>query len=186
MAWGDTQFQGRIKRVGINFGAPGDRMAESGTLWLDYPSVGGPSPDVAISVMPGNSAFYYRHSLWIKGGEGMPWVQASGIEGAERIAVGLLPKASETDDAIELLPYTVRLYFAEPNDLKPGQRVFSVSLQGQKVLKNIDVAKAAGGGMRGMVKEFKGIRVGRMLELSFTAKADVPILSGVEFLLERF
>ena len=56
----------------------------------------------------------------------------------------------------------------------------------QKVLKNIDVAKAAGGGMRGIVKEFKGIRVGRMLELSLTAKADVPILSGIELLLERF
>ena len=34
----------RVLRLGINFGAPGDRKADDGTLWLDFPSVGGPSP----------------------------------------------------------------------------------------------------------------------------------------------
>ena len=35
-----------IVRLGLNLGAPGDRQDAEGTLWLDYPSVGGPSPDV--------------------------------------------------------------------------------------------------------------------------------------------
>ena len=35
-----------VKQIGINFGAPGDRMADNNTLWLDYPSVGGNSPDI--------------------------------------------------------------------------------------------------------------------------------------------
>ena len=34
----------RIRRLGLNLGAPGDRMTEAGTLWLDHPAVGGPSP----------------------------------------------------------------------------------------------------------------------------------------------
>ena len=186
MAWGDTQFQGRIKRMGINFGAPGDRMTESGTLWLDYPSVGGPSPEVSISIMPENSTFYYHHSLWIKSGQGMPWVGASGIEGAEKITVELFPKEHEGDNAIEMLPYTVRLYFAEPKDLKPGRRIFSVGLQGEEVLNDTDVVKAAGGRMRGIVKEFKNVKVGRTLELNFTAKFGASILSGIELLLEGF
>ena len=40
----------RVRRLGINFGAPGDRKADDGTLWLDFPSVGGPSPDVPLTI----------------------------------------------------------------------------------------------------------------------------------------
>ena len=36
--------QAAVRRVGINLGAPGDRKADDGTLWLEYPSVGGSSP----------------------------------------------------------------------------------------------------------------------------------------------
>ena len=40
----DLPWDGKpVRRVGINFGAPGDRRADDGTLWLDWPSVGGPS-----------------------------------------------------------------------------------------------------------------------------------------------
>jgi hypothetical protein len=187
MAWGDTRFEGRIKRLGINFGAPGDRMTESGTLWLDYPSVGGPSPEVSIGMAPGDSArYYYHHSLWTEGGDCMPWVTASGVEGAESISVELLPEQYDRDDANDVLPYTVRLFFAEPGDIKPGGRVFSVGLQGEQVLKDLDVVKAAGGRMRGMVKEFREIKIGRTLELSLTSKFGVAIISGIELMLETF
>ncbi len=186
MVWGDTPFQGRIKCLGINFGAPGDRMTESGTLWLDYPSVGGPSPEVSVGVAPESPAYYYRHSLWIEGGDGLPWVTASGVEGAESVSVGLIPEQYDRADANDVLPYTVRLYFAEPEGVKPGARVFSVSLQGKEVLRDLDVVKAAGGRMRGMVKEFRGIEVGRTLELSLTAKSGVSIISGIELVLETF
>ncbi|MHC4702110.1 MAG: outer membrane protein assembly factor BamB family protein, partial [Planctomycetota bacterium] len=184
MAWGKTPFQGRIKRLGINFGAPGDRMTESGTLWLDYPSVGGPSPEVAIGMAPQESRFYYHHSLWIEGGRGMPWVTASGVEGVKNISVGLVPEQYEGADANDVLPYTVRLYFAEPGNAKPGQRLFSVSLEGEEVLKDFDVVKAAGGTMRGIVKEFRKIKAGRTLDLSFEATSGAPIISGVELMLD--
>jgi len=186
MAWGDTKFEGRIERLGINLGAPGDRMTESGTLWLDYPSVGGPSPEVSISTAPKDSACYYHHSLWVEGGDGMPWVTASGVEGVQSISVGLVPAQCEGSDANDVLPYTVRLYFAEPGDTKPGERVFDVSLQGEQVLKGLDVVKAAGGRMRGMVKEFRAVKVGRTLELSLTAASGAPIISGIELMLETF
>ena len=100
MAWGETPFQGRIECLGINFGAPGDRMTESGTLWLDYPSVGGPSPEVSIAVGPERREYYYHHSLWTEGGDAMPWVTASGVEGAENISVGLIPEQYEGRVAI--------------------------------------------------------------------------------------
>ncbi|MHC4626091.1 MAG: outer membrane protein assembly factor BamB family protein, partial [Planctomycetota bacterium] len=184
MAWGDTPFQGRIKRLGINFGAPGDRMTEAGTLWLDYPSVGGPSPEVSITVGPERREYYYHHSLWVEGGEGMPWVTLSGVEGTEDISVGLIPGQYEGVDANDVLPHTVRLFFAEPGDAKPGERVFSVSLQGREVIRELDIVKAAGGRMRGIAREFKGIKIGRTLELSFTAISGRPIISGVELILD--
>ncbi|MHC4679849.1 MAG: outer membrane protein assembly factor BamB family protein [Planctomycetota bacterium] len=184
MAWGETPFQGRIKRLGINFGAPGDRMTESGTLWLDYPSVGGPSPEIAMAVASENATYYYRHSLWIKGGGGVPWVTASGVEGAESISVGLIPEQYDRADANDVWPYTIRLYFAEPDNVGPGDRVFSVSLQGKEVLRDFDIVKTSGDRMRGIVKEFKRIRVGRTLELNFSTGSGKPIISGIELILD--
>ena len=45
--------------------------------------------------------------------------------------------------------YTVRLHFAETYEgiYGPGERVFSVSLQGKEVLKDIDPFKDAGGAL---------------------------------------
>ena len=42
--WGavpKAAIHGKIQRIGINLGAPGDRKTRDGTLWLDFPSVGG-------------------------------------------------------------------------------------------------------------------------------------------------
>jgi len=39
-----------VRSVGINFGAPGDRRADDGTLWLEYPIVGGSSPNVPVTI----------------------------------------------------------------------------------------------------------------------------------------
>jgi hypothetical protein len=86
-AWGDVARDGPIKRVGINFGAPGDRADVDGTLWLDFPSVGGPSPKIPIRVEPQQPQWYCRHSLWMQGGEGRPWVTASGAQGIREIRI---------------------------------------------------------------------------------------------------
>ncbi len=184
MAWGDTRIEARIKRLGINFGAPGDRMTESGTLWLDHPSVGGPSPALSLDVTPQSSTYYYHHSLWVEGGDGRAWVIASGVEAAEKISIDLLPPGAQGAGVHEMLSYTVRLYFAEPGHVKPGGRIFSISLQGEEVVKDLDIVKAAGGRMRGIVREFKGIKAGPTLDLVLTAHSGVSILGGIELLLE--
>ena len=43
--FGTKEVKGSVKRLGLNLGAVGDRRAENGTLWLEYPSTGGVSPD---------------------------------------------------------------------------------------------------------------------------------------------
>ncbi len=57
-SWGESEIEpAKIQRIGINFGAPGDRMTRDGTLWLDFPSIGGPSPSVNIEA---TTSTHYR------------------------------------------------------------------------------------------------------------------------------
>jgi outer membrane protein assembly factor BamB len=195
----------RILSLGINFGAPGDRRSESGTLWLDYPSVGGPSPDIEISVE--GSADYFRHHSSRISGEGSAWVCASGVEGARKITVNLVPSpdtdagaegpVDNTDDAehggretqpagSSTYPYTVRLYFAEPEDsIKTGERVVDVALQGQVVIRGFDVAAQTDGVKRSVVKEFRGIPVSKDLAVKLDpAGRRGAVLCGLEIVAE--
>ena len=66
--------------------------------------------------------------------------------------------------------FTVRLYFAEPEDVQPGQRVFDVLLQGKTVLRDLDVVKEAGGPNRVLAKTFQGILAGNDLTIQLSPK----------------
>ncbi len=166
-----------IRRVGLNFGAPGVRMTEAGTLWLDYPRVGGPAPDVAVKVGGKSPQPFYRHSLWMRGGVGWPWVAASGLEGVSEIEV-----AGLTDDRM-----TIRLYFAEPvaagNDQSPRPRVFDIRIQDRLVASDFEIAAEAGGTMRGVIKEFAAdVSSSGTLRVELTAKEGEPLICGLELI----
>jgi hypothetical protein len=168
-AWGPGKATD-VGRVGVNFGAPGDRMTEAGTLWLDYPSRGGPSPELRIEIEPPAAEFYYRHSLWIKGRSGWPWVAASGVQGASAITISGLKPAT----------FTVLLYFADPHHEKPGERRFDVALNGRNVVEDFDIAEAAGGRMRAIVRQFENIKTTGSLKIDLTPRKGTAILSGIE------
>jgi len=339
-AWGDVAVEAPVRRLGVNLGAPGDRVADDGTLWLDWPSVGGPSPTVPVQVQPDSAEPFYHHALWSEGGQGWSWVSGSGIKGLKRLRIepvalrstppgntfsvrwlgGVQPQHNETytfygqsdyglrlwvadqlllDNSAQLrrgergevsatislesgkltpikleyyppkerradqpatialswssgstpksiippdrlvsaegqprgltglyyatatlagpaalqtdpqvrfdwgqtlpavlhplprplsLPprsFSVRLTFAEPDGLQPGQRVFSVRMQGREVLTDFDIAREAGGNHRGVMKEFRGVNVLEALELDFVSSTQPPaVLCGVELIEE--
>ncbi|MCP4645392.1 MAG: PQQ-binding-like beta-propeller repeat protein [bacterium] len=171
-AWGAGPA-GPVRRVGVNLGAPGDRVTPAGTLWLDHPSVGGPSPELAVVTVPPEAAYHYRHSVWMRGGEGWPWVCASDAVGLSELRItGLVSGA-----------YTVRLYFAEMDDLKPGERVFDVSLQGETVVEGLDLVQAVGSPTVGVMKEFPGVVSDGALVVGLTADKGATLLSGIEIVL---
>jgi hypothetical protein len=105
-SYGNRPPQGAIQRMGLNFGAPGDRLADNGTLWLDYPSVGGPSPEVAVSTEPRYPKWFRHHSSRVTEGEGLKWVQASGASDLKSVTIAL--------NSTQPRKYTVRVYSAEP------------------------------------------------------------------------
>ena len=170
-----------IQRIGINLGAAGDRKSEDGTLWLEYPYVGGPSPKVPVKVLPKNVKWFRHHvSTIIQGKE--KWITCPGVEGVQSVRITVDPKAHRTKK------YTVRLHFSEPKKLVAGERVFSITIQDEMKIKKFDPAAMSKGNHRTVVKEFTGIAVEKDLVVQFTPDASVnsagAVLCGIEMVEE--
>ncbi|MFN4257745.1 MAG: PQQ-binding-like beta-propeller repeat protein [Gemmataceae bacterium] len=178
--FGSLSTSAPVRQVGVNLGAPGNRRADNGTLWLDFPRVGGPAPAVTIQTKPDQPEWFRRHASQVRGE--VNWVAASGAKGITSATLTLAPKG----EAERL--YTVRLHFVEPDALAPGQRLFAVALQGRTVIDKLDISREASGAWQGIVKEFQGVRVGQELRIDLKPLADakvaVPVLCGIEVMAE--
>ena len=163
----------RIRRVGINFGAPGDRMAPDGTMWFDVPNVGGSSPGVAVE-MTGERQRPFRYHSSLISGDGTAWVAGSGIEGLTSVTIGLGKSESRSDR------YDVRLHFSEPDPVQAGERVFDVVLQGRTVIEQLDVSKVTGGRHSAIVREFTDVEADTSLQISLNPVHGRTLLCGVE------
>ena len=169
---------GPLQQLGINFGARGDRTAKNGTLWIDYPSVGGSSPVVPIKVEMNKDSKSFRLPSTLVDGDGLNWVAASGLSGVKSIKIPVV--IGKGDEKPSARSYTVRLSFVEPEDNKSGQRTFDVSIQGKPVLQDFDLLKEAGGNQRILVKEFRGIQAADDIAITFVSKNGPALISGVE------
>lgn len=174
-SWGDASVEpASIERIGLNFGAPGDRKTRDGTLWLDYPSVGGPSPQVKVVTKPAKPTFHYRHSNWIKGGTAWPWTAASAVEGLEELTVHDLKPGR----------YSVRLHFAELNEESSKERKQTILVQDRAVLTDFNIRAEAKGTMTGVAREFSNIVVDGTLKITLHAadESQQSLISGLEII----
>jgi len=174
-----------VKHVSINLGAPGFREDEQKTLWIPYPArdTGGILGDWLPNYQH-NETMFYRHGedfLPITGTD-KPWVFSCGYTDTKPLSFTLI------DQGRQPAKYTVRLYFAEPEDVAAGQRVFHVSLQGKQVLDNFDVVGEAGGPRKALVKEFHGIEVSGNIVVGLQPADEspikAPILCGIQAVTE--
>ncbi len=174
--------ESRVKRLGLNLGAPGDRMSDEGTLWLDLPSTGGSSPDVPVTVQPEN-VHWYRHHASRFYGQVPAWIVASGVEGAESFEITLAPE----NDAPQT--YTVRLLFAEPDPAcKVGERIFHVDVMSERRFSNVDILDLADAPRRGIALEVPELKLGTTLriELHSAEGSDrPPLICGIEAMALR-
>lgn len=209
---------GRLRDVGFNFGAPGDRVDEAiGLMWMDYPqgeyaatlrdevgSYGDDGPyypewkydfrffGVPVDVTVDGTPEYFRmHSAEVSGGTG-DWVAASGVQGASAITIDMVGDAHEYvwDEASEsyswnvtpvsapAASYDVYLVFVEPDeDAQPGDRVFSVSVEGVST-GAIDVAAEAGV-KKVLLKQLRNVVVDDALDIQLNASEGASILCGI-------
>ena len=178
-----------VQRLAVNLGAPGDRRDADGQLWLGYPRPSLPgdraalgfSLQLAMEFLEGGG--YFRRSTEAEpvAGTDSPWVFTSCARGLKRCVVPVLGKNDEP------AKYTVRLYFAELENKKAGERIFDIKLQGETALGAFDVMKEAGGSHRAIVREFEGVQVSHDLEIELVPKereassmSQAPILCGVQ------
>jgi outer membrane protein assembly factor BamB len=179
-AWSFTTnrpVKGVVRQVGVNLAAPGSRKADNGTLWVEYPPAGGPSPRLSIRTTPSAPATFRMHTSQVAASP-LAWVGSSGLRGLGRIEVPL------GADKAGPRRYIVRMVFLEPDAVEAGRRLFDVSIQDKAVLSRLDIAAEAGGNRRVLVREFHGILIDRdlVIELRPCADAEVAetVLSGVE------
>lgn len=151
------------KGYGINLGAPGRRVDHaSGRIWHE------------------REGTLRRHqSAIVESGGGIDWVLSSALE-----VDGEHAGAIEIYDLLQTR-YTVRLHLAELDaDARPGERVFDVLIDGEPVLRDVDIAARAGGAMRGIVEEFtvdSGMTMRIALRRAEGARRP-PLINGIELI----
>jgi len=97
------------------------------------------------------------------------------------------PKKRVETRAAEQRAFNVRLHFAELNEVKSGERVFNVSIQGKPVLQDFDIVRQAGSRYVPVVKDFTDIKATDFITIDLcsasaqqTSKNMRPIISGIE------
>ncbi len=159
-------------RLGVNFGAPGDRRSAEKTLWLDYPSEGGNSADTKVTVT-GKPVYARNHSSSISGE--LPWVASSYATGIDSLSLPVDKPGT----------YTVRLCFAEPETLAVGDRVFDIQIQDKVVTKAFDLTAQTKEARTSFIQTYTGIQADKAITVSFTKNSThPPIISGLELIKE--
>ncbi|HPA17138.1 MAG TPA: PQQ-binding-like beta-propeller repeat protein [Verrucomicrobiae bacterium] len=90
----DTPAGRRVRRIGLNLGAPGDRIDDAGTLWLEYPPSPGISPRLPVAIQPDNVSPFRHHASTVSG-EGPTWIFASGLRDIESVKIS--PRTLKTE-----------------------------------------------------------------------------------------
>jgi hypothetical protein len=109
------------------------------------------------------------------------WVASYGVKGVTSVTVDLVP---EGESSARRLQCNV-LYFAEPENIRSGDRLFDVSLQGEKVLQDLDIAGEAGGPRRVIAKQFSRVEVDGSLRIDFAGGDKPPVISGIEIVMDE-
>ena len=77
------------------------------------------------------------------------------------------------------------MYFAELENKKQGERIFSIELQNRKVAENVDIVKEAGKPDQEIVKIFEGIKAGKTLKIDLIPEKGNTLISGIELIQQK-
>ena len=173
-----------IQQVAVNLGAPGFRTSEDDQLWLPYAGKGfhGHYRGWLPSYQHQPEMFFAESAdlLRVQGSE-TPWIYTSGYTAEKALTFPILDPNQHPPAS-----YTVRLHFAEPEEIAVGERVFEVTVQGKVVLPAFDIVARAGSPRKAIVKEFTGIEVKDTLQISLKKLSGErpPVLCGFEVVKE--
>lgn len=169
----------RIKQLGLNLNAPGDRTSEKDVLWIDYPNAGGTPSNIPVKI---DTSGYYtiRKDPVTMNSGGTSWISASAVGGLRSLEITLSDSEDETECS-----YRLNLYFSELENKRPGDRVFNIRVQDKTVLENFDIAEETGKADKEIIKSFPGIKAGNKLKIDLVPVLGNTILSGIELIQEN-
>jgi outer membrane protein assembly factor BamB len=167
-----------IKQLGLNFNAPGDRSSDDDVLWFEYPYVSGAPPEIPVNIDPSGITKIRKEPFSVIS-EKTPWVSSSALCGIRSLEITLAK-----DQTVPESTYTVKLYFSELENKKPGERVFDISIQDTKVAEGFDIVAEAGKPDKEVVKQYHGIKAGQSLKLDLVPVRGNTIISGIELIQE--
>ncbi|MCA9062232.1 MAG: PQQ-binding-like beta-propeller repeat protein [Planctomycetaceae bacterium] len=180
-SWGILSAVGAstpVRRLGINFGAPGDRKDLAMKEWFGYPrplTVG--RLEYVFNLQPklqAGGGWYSNNpeSLDVRTKQA-PWLFASGVRGLEQLT---LPLLGEGDAPAS---YDVRLYFA--NMSAADVESVEISFGGQPVSGVTQSTESSGEGqVPVVVREYHGIPVSRDLQLTVTSGGAAIDIAAME------
>ncbi|MCD6352319.1 MAG: PQQ-binding-like beta-propeller repeat protein [Armatimonadetes bacterium] len=178
----------KVRAAALNLGALGDRRAPDHTLWLGFPRPRSPlAMKVPFVVEVAEGGDYYRENADMKpvAGTDVPWLYTSGVEGIRTAVLDVVQKKEGEPVKAEPRTFTVRLFFAEPEALRSGERVFDVKLQGKVVEEGLDVMAVAGAARKPLVREYRGVAATDAIELEFVPRGSkLPILCAIQVIEE--
>ena len=169
----------QIKQLGLNFNAPGDRSADNNMLWFEYPFVAGAPPEIPVNIDTLNFIKIRKEPFGIAS-ETTPWVSASALGGVTAIEITL-----SNEPLLQESAYTVKLYFAELENKKSGERIFDIAIQDKKLVEGFDIVNEAGKPDTEIVKSFHGIKAGKVLRIGLKPVHGNTLISGVEIIQEE-
>ncbi|NLB55590.1 MAG: hypothetical protein GX811_07475, partial [Lentisphaerae bacterium] len=179
--WTNSNYQWNgnpIKQLGLNFNAPGDRSSDDNVLWFEYPYISGATPEIPVK-MDTVGITKIRKEPFSVLSEKTPWVSSSALGGIKNLEITLAEDKSVPETA-----YTVRLYFSELQDKSPGERVFDILIQGEKVSESFDIVADAGKPNKEVIKTFSGIKAGNSMKLNLVPVIGNTLISGIELIQE--
>ena len=188
--WGAAREKAAEDRIGINFGAPGDRTTEEGTTFFQYPltawrdtlrrstplqdraleKAAGKRRDLVVSVVPDDPETFQYPSLSLPG-EKLNWIGASGMRGLGEVRLEF--------GRLQLGRGKVRLYFCEFEADADGQRLLNISISGNQAITGLDIFKEAGGQKRVLIKEIGPIDFGSELVVGLKPAAESELIESV-------
>jgi len=104
-----------------------------------------------------------------------PWIYSSGLTG----------KIELTIMGTEGKQYRAVLHFMEPEQVRQGDRIFDVLINGKKVLSRLDIVRETGAPNKALAEEVEGVGYCSTVELVLKpVSGKPPLLCGVEIVAE--
>ncbi|MFM7056656.1 MAG: PQQ-binding-like beta-propeller repeat protein [Planctomycetota bacterium] len=185
--------------LGINFGAPGHRRDDSGTLWIEWPAVVTDVSPARIAVNPEatpwrrhSSAYQHTDTPWINasGLQNVTWLEIEPVIGGQKAspapaATSVPAPAKKSDDCSQnpgtqgTSTWKLQLHFADPSarvsQPSAASRRFDVLLNGNVLLENIEVQPGSG-----LHREVEATTSdSQPLRLEFRSRQGSAVISGL-------